>query len=94
MKKNILNIINYNNFSQILMAEASHISKKIYDTTKKRELNRLYKDLDYLKSDLENIDKEINESVLKIFEKYRKKHVKDFDNYCENLYEIYKNFNL
>ena len=79
MRKNILDVIDYRNYWNILYLEVANLSEKIYQINNKRELNKLRKEFDIAKKDLELIEEEINEKVkeivLQTFEKHKRKHI-------------------
>ena len=91
MENNILDIMDHQNFRGILLAELSDVSAKRYYTTNKNEIKKLDKKVEFLREDIEEITEEINEAIVEIFKKHRRKNNIDFDKYCEELYNIYKN---
>lgn len=90
MEKNILDIMDHQNFRGILLAELSDISAKRYCATKKSDIKRLDEEVRFLREDIEEITEGINEAIVEIFKKHRIKNKVDFNKYCEELYNIYK----
>ena len=88
MKNNILDIMDHQNFRGILLAELSDVSAKRYCATKKNDIKKLDKKIEFLRDDIESMTEEINEAIIEIFKKHRKKD--NFNEYCEELYDIYR----
>lgn len=90
MENNILDIMDHQNFREILLAGLSDVSAKRYYATKKSDIKKLDEEVRFLREDIEEITEEVNKAIIEIFKRHRRKDKIDFNRYCEELYNIYK----